>query len=433
MPTSPVSRPGHLARCLMIAGVALAGLVPQAALATERYMALALPFFEPYRVAIATLEVQGGKVSGTLAPPAGDPRAPLPLSGTLADGALRLTIGQGNDTYTLAFSENQRGLHHIFEEAASIPGLDAVSLFRPEDGFSAAALALQHDSDNWCGRVYGGLTLTLRAAELVRTPAAPAALAELDVVVTPQQGGAVKAKLKDVWSRLRLAARDNEDVSFDVAVPLGSEVRTAQELRRMPQVAAVMLPSLCGEMALVVVSRPKIADGDTVSEAKLKAYGDAMLSRLLSGAPPEATIPGQRKFKLAGAVVPGEAGPAYKATITAEAEATRLGRGNWDQFTLLLQPVVTATDTGASISLIPAVSDLRTAKKTGPQPPADNTFRAVDDSAVVATIAQRLVSYIADAEGSRCAFLTQADFEEPDGAISCANLALDDVTHPDDN
>lgn len=428
MRISTATRPGFPAACVL-----LALLVPGAAQAAERYMALGLPFFSPYRVAIATLDIEGGKVSGTLAPPAGDPRAPLPLAGSLAEGVLRLSVGQGNDTYTLAFSENQRGLHRIFEETASVPGLDAVTLFRPEAGFSDAALALQHDADNWCGMVYGGLSLTLRSAELARTPVAPAGLADLDVVVTPHQGGAARAKMKDVWSRLRLAAKDGNDVALDVILPLGSEGAAAQDLRRLPQVAAVMLPALCGEMALAVVPRARLFEGDKVSDAKLKAYGDTMLARLLSGAAAEAAAPGSRKFKMAGGIVPGGAGPAYKATITGEAEATRLGKGSWDQFTLLLQPVVTATDTGASISLVPTVSDLRTVKKAGPQPPADAAFRPADDSALVAAISQRLVSYIAAAESSRCAFLTQADFDEPDGSISCANLALDDVSHPDEN
>lgn len=432
MRISPVSRAaGRRLRGLALAAMILAA--PAAAQAAERYMAIGLPLFQPYRIAIATLDVQGGKVSGTLAPPVGDPRPAVPLSGTLADGILRLTVGQGDESYALAFSENQRGLHRIFEETATVPGLDAVALFRPPAGFSDAALALQHDADDWCGLVYGGLDVELRASDLARTPVAPAALADLDVVVTPQQGGVAKAKLKDIWSRLRLEARGGDDVSFDIAVPLGSEARVAQEIRRAPQVVSVLLPSLCGEMALAVVPRAKVAEGDKVLDGKLKAYAEATLSRLLSGASPEGGAAGQRKFKLQGGVVSGEAGPAYKASVTGEAEATRLGKGTWDQFTLLLQPVVTPTDAGDTISLVPSVSELKTAKKSGPQPPADGAFRPADDSSQVAAIAQRLVSYIAAAEGTRCAFLTQADFDEPDGSLPCANLAIDEVSHPDDN
>lgn len=414
--------------------VALAGLALAApAHAADRYMATALPFFDPYRIAIATLDVNAGKVTGTLAPPAGDSRPAIPLSGTLANGVLKLTIGEGGETYSLAFSENERGLHRIFEETANVPGLDQVSLFRPQAGFSAPALALQHDADNWCGLVYGGLSVELRAKDLAAAAEAPAGLADLDLIVVPQQGGTAKVKLKDAWSRLRLAARSGDDVAVDVAVPVGSEARIAEELRHLPQVSAVMLPSLCGEMALAVVPRARLVDGDKVSEAKLKGYAETVLSRLLSGAAPDAGAPGPRKFRLAGQVVAGPSGPLYRATVTGEAEATRLGKGSFDQFTLTLQPVVTPTDAGDTISLIPTVSDLKGAKKAGPQPPADAAFKPTDDSGQVAGISQRLVSYIAAAEGTRCGFLTQASFDEPEDGLPCLNIAIDDPSHADEN
>lgn len=412
----------------------LAGLALVApAHAADRYMATGLPFFDPYRVAIATLDVNAGKVTGTLAPPVGDPRAAIPLSGTLANGVLKLTIGEGAESYSLAFSENERGLHRIFEETANVPGLDAVSLFRPPAGFSGPALALQHDADNWCGLVYGGLTVELRARDLAATAAAPAALGDLDLIVVPQQGGTAQVKLKEAWSRLRLAARSGDDVAVDVAVPVGAEARIAEELRALSQVSAVMLPSLCGEMALAVVPRARLADGDKVSEAKLKGYAETVLSRLLSGAAPDAGAPGPRKFRLAGQVVAGESGPLYRATVTAEAEATRLGKGSFDQFTLILQPVVTPTDAADTISVIPRVSDLKGARKSGPQPPADTAFKPTDDSAQVAGITQRLVSYIAAAEGTRCGFLTQSSFDEPEEALSCMNIAMDDPSHAEEN
>ncbi|MCP6059658.1 hypothetical protein NL388_30850, partial [Klebsiella pneumoniae] len=90
-----------------------------------------------------------------------------------------------------------------------------------------------------------------------------------------------------------------------------------------------MLPALCGEMALATIPRARVAEGNTVSEAKLKSYAEAMLSRLLSGAAPGASAAGPRKFRIAGAVVPGTSGPAFRATVTGEAEATRLGKGSF--------------------------------------------------------------------------------------------------------
>lgn len=424
-----LSRAGGLAAALCL-GLACA---PGGAAAAERYLVSGVPMFAPYPAGIATLDISGGKVTGTLAPPVGDPRAPLPVSGTVADGVLTLTIGSGAEAYTLALVENERGLHRIWEESAVIPGLDPVAVFRPPAGFSEPALALQHDAEESCGLVYGGLTVWLRAQDLAASAAVPAGLADLDVVVVPQQGGTARVKMKDAWSRLRLAARSGDDVSVDIAVPVGAEARMARDIRQVPQVKAVMLPSICGEMALAVVPRAKIADGDKVSEAKLKAYADAMLARLLSGAAPEGGA-GQRKFRLSGGTVAAaESGPVYRVTVVGESEATRLAKGNWDQFTLTLQPVATAVDAADTLSLIPAVSDLKGVKKSGPQLPADSAFKPLDDSAEVAAITQRIVSWLAAAEKTRCNFQTSAGFDEPEGSLTCDNAVLDAVSHADDN
>lgn len=426
----------RLSRALTAVGaLGLVVAAGHAASATERYMATGLPFFDPYRIAIASLDIDGGKVSGTLAPPAGDPRAALPVSGTIADGVLHLTIGSGAEAYTLAFTQNERGLHRIWEEMAVVPGIDAVSLFRPAAGFSEPALALQHDADNWCGGLYGGLNVSLRAGDLVAQQAAPAGLADLDVIVEPQQGGSAKVKLKDLWGRLRLAARSGDDVTVDIAVPPGTEAKMAQDIRRVPQVVAVDLPGVCGETALAVVPRARVADGGKVSDAKLKAYADTVLARLLSGAAPEGTAPGARKFKIqSSSVAPGDGGQlVYRANVTGEAEATRLGKGSWDQYTLTLTPLVTATDAADTISFLPQVSDLKAAKKAGPQAPADSAFKPVDDSEMVAGITQRLVSWLAATEGTRCAFLTRVPFDEPEGSLSCANIAIDEAQLPDEN
>lgn len=420
-----------------LAVLASVGLVAAGhpASAAERYMVAGLPFFDPYRISIATIDVNGGKVTGTLAPPAGDARAALPLSGTLADGVLHLTIGSGAEAYTLSFSQNERGLHRIWEETATVPGINAVSLFRPQAGFGEPALVLRHDSDNWCGGLYGGLSVNLRAADLASQQAAPAGLADLEAIVEPQQGGTAKVKLKDLWGRLRLAARSGDDVAVDIALPVGTEAKMAQEIRRLPQVVSVDLPGQCRETALTVIPRAKVADGDKVSEAKLRAYAEAMLTQLLSGAAPDGTAAGQRKFKLQSASVAAGADgqPVYRAVVTGEAEATRLGKGSWDQYTLTLTPLVTATDAADTISLIPSVGDLKGAKKAGAQPPADSAFKPVDDSEVVGGITQRFVSWLAAAEGSRCVFLTRMPFDEPEGSLSCANVTLDEAQLPEEN
>lgn len=432
----PPARVGSLAACALAAcALAAFAFASGARAAEQHYMATGLPFFDPYRVAIATLDVNGGKVSGTLAAPAGDPRPALPVSGTLADGVLTLTVGSGNEAYNLSFAENQRGLHRIFEETATVPGLDPVVLFRPQAGFAEPALVLQHDAQEWCGSLYGGLTVTLRAADLAAQPAAPAGLAELEAVVEPQHGGSTKVRMKDIWSRLRLAARAGDDLGVEVAVPVGTEAKAAQEIRRIPQVAAVTLPALCGETALVVVPRGKLTDAGKVSELKLKGYADAVLARWLSGAAPDAGSPGPRKFRIDSATAaagPG-GGLVFRATVTGEAEATRLGKGMWDQFTLTLTPLVTATDAADTISLIPSVSDVKAARKSGAQVPADSAFKALDDSEVTAGISLRLISWLAAAERSRCVFLTKMPFDEPDGSLSCANVAMDEVQVPDEN
>lgn len=429
---SPRAVAARLCALVLAAGIAGAS-VPAAA--AEHYMTLGLPFFAPYRVGIATLDITGGKVSGTLAPPAGDPRPALPIAGTLSDGALTLTIGTGNDAYTLGFSEDERGLHQVWDESLSIGDLDRIVLFRPAGDFSEAALAVQHRGDDWCGQVYGGLSLVLRSDALKSMAAPPAALADFDVTAMSLTHGPVKAKLKDLWSRLRLAARDGDDISVDVAVPVGTEARAAKALRAEPALAAVALPNACTEMALAVIPKDKVSDGGAVSETKLKAYLQGALNRLLSGGEAAGSSVGGRKFKLSDvAVAKGADGmPVFTARATADARATRLVDDGWDQFALSVRPVVTATDTGETLSLIPAVSGVRTAPKDGPQVPGDGAFKAVDDDALATAITHRLVSWLAAAEGSRCGFLTRAGFDEPDGAYSCGNVALDDVAHADDN
>lgn len=405
------------------------------AVAAEHYMAVGLPFFSPYRVGIATLEIGNGKVTGTLAPPAGDARPALPVTGALADGVLTLTIGTGTDAYTLSFSEDERGLHQVWDETLAIGDLDRIALFRPAADFSDTALAVQHRGDDWCGQVYGGLSLVLRSEALKSMVAAPAALADFDVTAMSLTHGPVQAKLKDLWSRLRLAARDGDDISIDVAVPLGNEARAAKTLRAGPAVAAVALPNACTEMVLAVIPRDKVSDGGAVSVTKLKAYLQAALNRLLSGGQAEGSSVGGRKFKLSDAAVAkgAEGLPVFTARITADSQATRLESGGWDQFALALRPVVTATDTGETISLIPTVTEVRTAPRSGTQMPADGAFKPVDDEAVAIAITHRLVSWLAAAEGSRCGFLTRAGFDEPEGAYSCTNVALDDVAHADEN
>lgn len=421
---------------IVVAGALAASALGAPARAAEHYMALGLPFFEPYRVGIATLDINAGKVSGTLAPPAGDPRAAVPVTGTLADGILKLTVGSGNEAYDLAFTEDERGLHQIWDETISLGNVDPVSLFRPASDFSEPALTLQHLDENWCGQVYGGLAVELKASALKASPAAPAALAELDVPVGSVTQGPGTVKLKALWSRLRLAAKgDGDNLTVDVVLPLGQEAQVAKALRGDAAVAAVGLPNSCAETALAVVPKSKLGDAGALSDAKLKAYVEGALNRLYSGLAADGTGVGTRKFKIAGATIAkGAAGlPVFSATVTADAEAGRMEKGAWDQFSLSLMPLVTATDAGDTISLIPTITDVKTAKKTGPQLPADSAFKPVDDSAYAAAIAHRLVSWLAAAEGSRCAFNTRTAFDEPQGGYSCANAPIDDVSHPDDN
>ncbi|WP_454915698.1 hypothetical protein [Xanthobacter sediminis] len=420
-------------RALVLAAGIAGACTPAAA--AEHYMALGLPFFAPYRVGIATLDINGGKVAGTLAPPAGDPRPALPVTGTLADGVLTLTIGTGADAYTLSFSEDERGLHQVWDETLSIGDLDRIALFRPAADFSDAALAVQHRGDDWCGQVYGGLSLVLRSEALKAMVAPPAALADFDVSATSLTHGPVQAKLKDLWSRLRLAARDGDDISVDIMVPVGTEARAAKALRAEPAVLAVALPNACTEMALAVILRDKVSEAGAVSEAKLKTYLQGALNRLLSGGEASGSSVGGRKFKLSDAAVAkgADGGPVFTARATAESQATRLQDDGWDQFTLSVRPVVTATDTGETLSLIPTVTQVKTAAKDGPQVPADTAFKPTDDEGAATAITHRLVSWLAVAEGSRCGFLTRAGFDEPEGAYSCGNVALDDVPHADEN
>lgn len=408
-----------------------AALASAPAGAAENYMSVGLPFFAPYRVAIAHVDVRDGKVTGTLAPPAGDPRPPLPLSGTLADGRMRLVIGTGAEAYTLDLREGEVDQQQIWSEVAPLPDLDAIALFRPLGGFSEAGLAMQHLDVNWCGQLIGGLAIELNTAALRGAAEAPAALADLDVVVGPNRGNLASVKLKDVWSRLRLAvqAADADPVVVDVRAPLGGEAQLARTLRALPQVAAVGLPASCGELALAAVPRERIMDGGAVSEAKLKAYAEQLLPRFLSGAEPGARGPGARKFKLTGLQLARSASglPAVTATLQGDAEATRLGKGEVDQFALTLTPVVTAGDTGETISLIPAVSRLRTAPRRGAQAPDDAAFKPAEDPALTAAVRHRLATWLAANESLACSFLTQTAFQEPDNALICANRMLDAV------
>lgn len=412
-------------------GSALLAILP--ARAADTYLVEGLPFFAPYRVAIATLDVADGKVSGALAAPAGDPRPSLPVTGSLSGGRLNLTLGTGAEAPTLAFVEAGHDGYVVWAEATPVAGLEEVMLFRPEAGFSAAALGVQHGEEDWCGRFVGGLSVTLRADALKTASKAPAGLAELSVVLAPRADGAV-ATVADLWPRLRLAAASGEDVLFDVIVPVGGEAKQAEAVRRLPLVAAVNLPATCGEMALATIPRTAIMEGDAVSEARLKAFADAVLARFLSGGEPDAATPGRRKFKLSGAqVARGPDGVIhYSARLVGDAEATRLGAGQADAFTLTLTPVVTAADTAQTVSLLPAITDLKSAKRAGGNMPADSAFQPVEDEDAPAAIAHRLVSWLAAAEGTHCAFLTQTGFQELENGLSCSNAILDGLGGEDE-
>lgn len=415
-----------LSRLTALALLGGALLMPAEGQAADIYLAAGLPYFSPYRLAVATIDVAGGKVTGTLAPPVGDPRPALPLSGVLADGKLNLTIGSGAEAVTIAFAEGQRDQFVLWEEAKPIADVQEVVLFKPEGGLSEAALALQHEDSNWCGRMVGGLSVTLRADALKAAREAPKGLSDLKVALSARAEGA-SASVGEMWPRLRLAALSGDDVVFDVAVPVGDEAAQAETLRKLREVAAVELPFGCGEMALVPVPRDRIMDGATVSEAKLKAYADQTLSRFLSGADAEASAPGTRKFKLLNAKVEkgADGRPRYTAQLTGDADVTRLGTGQVDAFTLSLTPLQTAADTAETFSLIPHVSDLKSAKKTGNTPVPDSAFRPVEDESLPVAIDHRLISWIAATEGTNCAFLTQTSFEEPEGSLGCSNLSLD--------
>lgn len=410
----------------LLAGLLCAALAPLPAGAAESYLVQGLPFFAPYRLAVATLDISGDKVSGTLAPPVGDPRPALPLSGSVTDGKLSLAIGSGTDAVTLVFSEDERDPYRLWEEVSPVADLPAVVLFRPGEGFSGAALAVQHADANWCGRFLGGLSVELRADALKASREAPAPLAGLDVALSSRAEEAT-GKLSTVWPRLRLAAMAGTDVIIDVAVPVGSEAKTAEELRRLPQVMAVDLPTSCGEMARVAIPRETLMDGDKVSEAKLKAFADAILPRYLSGAKADASVPGTRKFKLEDAkVVRGPDGLLrYEAKLTGDAEATRLGSGEVDAFTLTLMPVETVADTAQSISLVPQVKDMKVARRSGSGALSGSAFKAEDDEAVPVAVIHRLVTWLGAVEDTDCAFLTETAFEEPDEALSCSNITLD--------
>lgn len=435
-------RPPALPRFLALAGLCallgallgtpLGALLAGPAHAGDAYMVSGAHLFPPYRVGIANLDISDGRVSGTLAAPAGDPRPPLPLSGSLADGALHLVIGSGAEGYAITLFDGETEQFQTWDEAQRLPEMEVVTFFRPKEGFSEPALVLQHASADWCGRVSGGLAVTLRPEALKADAEAPAAFADLEVRLVPQEASEGRAKVRDVWGRLRLAALDGRPVSFDAVVPPGSEVATAKALRALPLVAAVNLPESCGELAIVAVPRGEIMEGGEVSDSKLKSFAEAQLGRLLSGAAPQGRATGRQPYRILDAAVARDAGgaPVFRATIVARASADRAQGEGWDRFTLALRPLVTPADTARTVTLIPAVGEVRTAP-AGAQPPADGAFAAQDDDTVPAAIAHRFVSWLAAGLETRCSFHTETDFQQPEEAQTCGNTSIDTVQERD--
>ncbi len=418
----------------------LAGLCPLLALplagaadAGDAYLVSGSSLFPPYRVAVANLDIADGKVSGTLSAPAGDPRPALPLSGSLADGALHLVIGTGAERYAVTLSDGETPQFQTWEDALRLPDMEVLTFFRPKDGFSEPALVLQHESEDWCGRVSGGLSVTVRPEALKADAEAPAELADIDVRLVPQEASEGRAKVRDVWGRLRLAGLAGDPVTFDVVVPPGSEAATAKALRALPTVRAVNLPESCGELAIVAVPRSEIMDGAAVSGAKLKSFAEAELSRLMSGAEPTGRTGGKQPYKILDAqVAPDATGqPLFKATITARPSAARGAGEGWDRFTLTLRPLITPADTARSATLLPTVSDVKTAAPST-QMPADATFVPQDDDSVPVAIAHRFVSWLAAGLNSRCAFHTETNFQQPEDGQSCGNTPIDTVQERDD-
>ncbi len=403
-------------------------LVTQVSAAAQQYMAVGLPFFPPYRVAIANLEVQGNSVKGAITPPAGDPRGALPLSGSIADGVMKLSINHGNEVYQVHLKKDVRDEQLLWVETGIIPGLEDVLFFRPEGGFSHTALSLQRKNEAWCGLVHGGLAVTLRASDLRNMARAPGDLAALNVVVVSDNDAIKTEKLETIWSRLRMAAKSGRDVTFDIAVPVGSEAPVAEKIRSLPAVSGVHLPNLCREMALVVVPSARVMAKGPLDEDKFKDYVSGILRRQLAGLPPaEGGAASPHTFQLDDVKVTrkGTLPPQFSAHVTADAAVTR-GATGWDRFTLEVTPVMTAADEGDTISLLVVARDLVSVRKSSAQIPPASAFRDQPDEAE-AEIAYRLVTWLAEAEDTRCAFITTTGFSQPEEGFACNSLMLDDV------
>lgn len=398
-----------------------------ASAAEEQFMAVGLPFFPPYRAAIAHIDVQGNVVKGMLAPPPGDPRNAVPLNGTITNGVMDLTVNKGADSYQVQLKQDTRGEQRLWVETGIVPGIEDVLLFRPEDGFSHAALSLQRKNEAWCGLINGGLAVTLRASDLRNLAKPPADLAALNVVTVGEHDDVSIVKLEHVWSRLRLAAKTGRDVTFDIVVPVGSEAPVAEKIRSLPAVGGVHLPNLCRDMALAVIPSERVMDAGKLNDDKLKLYLEGALRRQLSGLTPDGGGKGGRKFELSNGKVQrtGNGLPLFTGTIIADAAITR-GESGWDKFVLDVVPVTTAADAGDTISFLVTVRDVANARKTGAQIPAASAFSKEDDDDAAA-IAYRLVTWMADAENTRCAFITTSGFNQPEEGFACDSLMLDDV------
>ncbi|MGQ3676341.1 hypothetical protein ACT6QH_12685 [Xanthobacter sp. TB0139] len=412
----------------------LAGLMPfSTAWAAEQYMAKGAPFFPPYRTAIVTFDVQeDGHIRGTLASPKGDPRSALQLKGKRDGSVMELTIGKGGEEVHLKLLRSERDGQEVWGEADYIPGVEDVVLFRPQAGFSDAGRAIQHINDDWCGVLVGGLSVTLHATSLRSMDEPPPDLEALNVVLSSSDGELHTAKMKALWDRLRLAALGGKDVRLDIAVPVGSEAGVAEAVRGLPAVVAVGLPNNCREMALVSVPRPRIMDGDTISDTKLKTYLEEVLARQLSGGDPEEEASGKQRYALAGAKVERNANnqPVFTATLTVGAEVTGLEKGMWSRFQLAVQPVVTAVDTAETISLLVTVSNVAEAqgKKTRHAPvPAAEDFKPQESAEEAAALSQKIVSWLAQAEKTHCSFVSAAYHEDAEDNQSCTNPVRDDL------
>lgn len=403
-------------------------MVVPAAAAEQQYMAVGLPFFPPYRVAIVKLEMHDASVKGALSPPVGDPRPSLPLSGTVNKGLMELSITKGNEVYKVQLRQEDRGEQKLWVETGIVPGLEDVQLFRPDGGFSHPALALQRKNEAWCGLVHGGLAVTLRASDLRNMAHAPGDLASLNVVIVGADNMVKTVKLENVWTRMRMAAKSGHDVTFDITVPVGSEAPVAEKIRSLPAVAGVHLPNLCREMALAVIPSAKVMENGQLNDDRFRSYVTGILERQLAGQPPQEDKKARlRKFVISDVKIErkGTQPPRFSATITADAAATR-GATGWDQFTLQITPVMTAADEEGTISLLVDVLDLRSTGKASAQIPAASAFHDQPDEAE-AELAYHLVTWLAEAEDTRCAFTTTTSFSQPEEGFTCASLMLDDV------